>query len=223
MEVLSVEQIRKADHRCIEELGIPVEVLMESAGRAVFAQIDRGPVGIVCGKGNNGGDGYVVARLALIHELQPHVISIVDPEELTGPARLYCDVYRKLGGKFTVATDEAAIKKAFGQLKDCAVIVDAVLGTGVEGEVHGTPRAAIDNWPDVPTISVDVPSGMNADTGEICGACIRATKTVTMQFAKRGFLKEEAKPYLGELIVADIGIPDVCADDHTWDWLKDRW
>lgn len=223
MEVLSVEQVRKADHRCIEELGIPVEVLMESAGHAVFSQIERGPVGIVCGMGNNGGDGYVAARLAHIHEMHPHVVSIGDPNELKGAARLYWDVYRKLGGKITIATDEPAVKQALAGLKDRAVLVDAILGTGTTGEVRGLPRVAIDNWPDIPTISVDVPSGMNADTGEIGGACIRANKTVTMQFAKRGFVKQNAKPYVGELIVADIGIPDVCADDHTWDWLKDRW
>ena len=223
MEVLSVEQIRKADHRCIEELGIPVEVLMESAGHAVFSHIERGPVGIVCGKGNNGGDGWVAARFALIHDMHPHVVSLVDPAELQGAARLYANVYRKLGGKITVATDETTLGNALLDLRNCAVLIDAILGTGVEGEITGLPRVAIDNWPDTPTISVDVPSGMNADTGDIGGACIRATKTVTMQFAKRGFVKDEAKPYLGELIVADIGIPDVCADDHTWDWLKDRW
>ena len=103
-------------------------------------------------------------------------------------------------------------------LADCAVLVDALLGTGVKGNVRGPIRAAMDTWPsDIPTLAIDLPSGMNADTGEACGACLRATKTVTFQYAKQGFTNPDAQHWLGEVIVADIGIPEICADDTLWE------
>jgi len=81
-------------------------------------------------------------------------------------------------------------------------------------------RTAIEAWPNIPTIAVDLPSGLDADTGEICGCCVRAQTTVTFQFAKAGLLEDTAKNYVGRLVVADIGIPKVCADDDAWAALR---
>ena len=222
MKTLTVAQMREADRRCIEEIGIPGVVLMNNAGQAVFDEIVDGPVGVVCGKGNNGGDGFVVARLALAAGLETRVVLIADPETITGDAATFMRAYVGLGGGITAVREPKEISAAMRGLEGCAVIVDALLGTGIHGEVHGSLCHAMDEWPHVPNIAVDVPSGMNADTGEICGCCVPAKTTVTFQFAKKGFENPEAQPYLGRLVVADIGIPEVCADDEAWHDLKTR-
>jgi len=216
VKTLTVAQMREADRRCIEDLGIPGAVLMNNAGRAVFHEIDRGPVGIVCGKGNNGGDGFVVARLALLAGHDPRVVLLTDAGSVTGDAATFLRAYQRLGGNITIATDEDAAARAVASLRNCALLVDAVLGTGVQGKVRGVMRAAIEAWPSVRTIAVDVPSGLDADTGEVCGCCVKADVTVTFQFAKRGYDNPEAAACLGKLVVADIGIPEVCADDAAW-------
>ncbi len=216
MKTLTAAAMRKADRRCIEDLGIPGAVLMNNAGAAVFREIHRGPVGIVCGKGNNGGDGYVAARLALLAGYDPRVVLIAEPANITGDAATFLHSYQRLGGKVIVAPTETTAAATMAELSKCVVLVDALLGTGVKGEVHGPIRAAIEAWPEIYTVAVDLPSGLNADTGECCGCCVKADVTVTFQFAKQGFLNPAAKEYLGRLVVADIGIPEVCADDEAW-------
>ena len=213
---LTASQMREADRRCIEEIGIPGAVLMNNAGAAVFRELRGGPVGIVCGKGNNGGDGYVVARLALLAGYSPQVLLLANPSEITGDAAIFLQAYRNLGGTLIVADNEDQVIEAVTKLDDCAVLVDAMLGTGVQGEVRGPVRAAIEAWPKKQTIAVDLPSGMNADTGQPCGVCIQADVTVTFQFLKHGFKTPDAQRYLGRVVVADIGIPEVCADDEAW-------
>lgn len=220
METLTVAQIREADRRCIEELGIPGPVLMNTAGAHVFREVDRGPVGVVCGKGNNGGDGFVVARLALLAGYEPRVVLVADPSEIRGDAAIFMAAYKRLGGPMHSVQDDPEVEAAVSGLADCPVLVDALLGTGISGEVRGVMRTAIEAWPagdgERRTIAVDLPSGLNADTGEVCGCCVRADVTVTFQFAKRGFENPAAKGCVGRLVVADIGIPQVCADDEAW-------
>ncbi len=222
MKTLSVAQMREADRRCIEDLGIPGAVLMNNAGAAVFDQIHEGPVGVVCGKGNNGGDGFVVARLALLAGYETRLVLVARPEDIRGDAAMFMQVYQRLGGVIQATPDADAAAQAVRGLADCATLVDALLGTGTRGEVTGPIRAAIDAWPQVHTIAVDVPSGMNADTGEPCGACVRADATVTFAFAKQGFTTPTAKAYLGALVVADIGIPACCGDDTLWAEVQRR-
>ncbi len=216
MKTLTAARMREADRRCIEEIGIPGAVLMNNAGTAVFHEVDGGPVGIVCGKGNNGGDGYVVGRLALLAGYETRLVLLADPETIVGDAGIFLRAYRNLGGAVTVARTEAEAAAAVAALSDCHVLVDAVLGTGVKGEVRGPIRAAIEAWPEVRTVAVDLPSGLDADRGTPCGCCVRAEVTVTFQYAKQGFLAPEAAPWLGRLVVADIGIPAICADDEAW-------
>lgn len=220
MRTLTAAQMREADRRCIEELGIPGAVLMNNAGKAVFDEITKGPVGVVCGKGNNGGDGYVVARLCLAAGFETRLVLVADPESISGDAAVFMRAFEKLGGTITSARDPESAAGAVAALADCAVLIDALLGTGVQGEVRGAIRSAIEAWPDVATLAVDLPSGLNADTGEVCGCCVRAAATVTFQFAKRGFENPKAREYVGRLVVADIGIPEVCADDDAWRRLR---
>jgi hydroxyethylthiazole kinase-like uncharacterized protein yjeF len=209
---LSAAQMREADRRCIEEIGIPGAVLMNNAGTAVFRQITGGPVAIVCGKGNNGGDGYVVARFALLAGWETRVVVLAEREDITGDALTYLRAYERLGGEATFAAEPAQAAMKVAGLAGAAVLVDAILGTGITGAVRGVARAAIEAWPAGRTIAVDLPSGMDADTGEACGACIRADCTVTFQFPKLGFKSPAAQAWLGELVIADIGIPEMCAD-----------
>ena len=224
MKSLTAAEMREADRRCIEDLGIPGAVLMNNAGAAVFNHISKGPVGIVCGKGNNGGDGFVVARLALLAGYETEVVLLAAPDELRGDALEFMKIYRRLGGRMISIADEANTVQALGNLANCAVLVDAMLGTGITGEVHGKVRAAIDAWPPgIRTIAVDLPSGMHTDTGEPLGACIRAVLTVTFQFPKRGFDNVHAAEFTGEVVVADIGIPSACADDSAWRSLRETW
>ena len=162
----------------------------------------------------------MAARCALLAGYETRVVVIADCEEIKGDARIFMDAYRRLGGQITQAHSEGAAAKAVAGLSDCSVVVDALLGTGISGEVHGPIRAAIEAWPDVRTIAVDVPSGLNADTGECLGACVEADVTVTFQFSKKGFSQSRARRYIGRLVVADIGIPAVCADDKAWNALS---
>ncbi len=222
MRTLTAAEMREADRRCIEEIGIPGAVLMNNAGTAVFREIDGGPVGVVCGKGNNGGDGFVVARLALLAGFDTRVVVLAEPGSIVGDAAVFLRAYQRVGGVIRVAQDDAAVITELGGLADCAVLVDAVLGTGVRGEVRGIVRTAIEHWPAVRTVAVDLPSGLDTDTGEPCGCCVRAETTVTFQFAKRGFENPSAAAYLGRLVVADIGIPPACADDAAWAQLMRR-
>jgi len=210
MKTLSTAQMREADRRCIEEIGIPGVVLMNNAGLAVFQEVKRGSVGIVCGKGNNGGDGYVVARLALLAGLDPCVYILASPQDIKGDAAVFLHAYEKLGGQLAYIENEESAHAAIAELAQCATLVDAMLGTGVQGEMRSLYKTFITNWPKVYTVAVDLPSGMNADTGEPCGVCIRADVTVTLQYAKRGMVEKAAQEYLGRLIIADIGIPEVC-------------
>lgn len=220
---LTSAAMREADRRCIEDLGIPGAVLMNNAGMAVFRELPDGPVGVVCGKGNNGGDGFVVARLALQAGRDVRVVLIADPDQVQGDAALYMNVYRRLGGEMCVARTAPEAGAAVSALRGRTVLVDALLGTGTRGEVQDPYRAAIAAWPETHTVAVDLPSGLNADTGECCGVCVRADVTVTFQFAKTGLLVPSARPYVGRLVVADIGIPPVCADDAAWARIKSGW
>jgi NAD(P)H-hydrate epimerase len=200
--------MREADRRCIEEIGIPGAVLMDHAGKAVWDVVQPmgQRVGIVCGKGNNGGDGFVVARYALLAGRDVHLVLLAPEATITGDARTFLLAYKNLGGTVVVAENATPV----AALADCDVLVDAILGTGITGEVRGLPRAAMEAWPPVPTIAIDLPSGLNTDTGQPCGCAVRAELTVTIQFMKGGLTLPGAAAYTGEVIVADIGIPDCC-------------
>lgn len=211
-QYLTTAQMREADRRCIEDIGIPGAVLMNNAGNAIFSEIDQAPVGVICGKGNNGGDGFVVARLALLAGLPVRVLLAAHPDDVRGDARTFMAVYQNLGGQIDVLTEAGEAAAALAPCEECGILVDALLGTGIEGEVRGLPRAVIDAWPAIHTIAVDLPSGLDADAGTPCGACVRAETTVTLQYPKVGFLRPDAQPYLGRVVVADIGIPAQCAD-----------
>lgn len=228
---LTREQCRAVDRYAIEELGIPGVLLMENAGRnaaeailgwlaercaASTSPADR-RVCIVCGKGNNGGDGFVIARHLAIRGCDVAIDITADPASLTGDAAVNRDIVRRMGLPFEHLSDAAAIDKAAKRWSRAAVIVDALLGTGFSGEVREPLTRVIEHInqagrgePDrVPPIivAVDVPSGLDADTGAAAGAAVRAHHTITFLAEKVGYKKAPAREFLGRVLIADIGAP----------------
>ncbi|HTA12284.1 MAG TPA: NAD(P)H-hydrate dehydratase [Solirubrobacteraceae bacterium] len=220
------EQMRAVDHWAIGHQGVASLELMERAGAGVARALERlvadGPVTVLCGKGNNGGDGLVIARL-LRHAGRPvTVVCTSPPGELTGDARanlerLPGEAPVQLGGAPWTPGAEAAPAPVAGsgELGTPAAIVDALLGTGFAGEPHGPIAAAIDaiNACDAPVVSVDVPSGVDASTGIVLGAAVHASVTVTFHAAKPGLWIRPGKGCAGEVETIDIGIPRGAPDD----------
>jgi ADP-dependent NAD(P)H-hydrate dehydratase / NAD(P)H-hydrate epimerase len=199
------ERMRAIDRWAIEERGVPSLDLMERAGAGVARAVERldpdGPVAVVCGAGNNGGDGLVVARLLRDAGREVTVLLAGEREKLTGDARVNLE---RLPGEGPL--DFAA---GAGSLAGASVVVDALLGTGFAGEPRGPVADAIAaiGRQAAPVVSVDVPSGVDASTGEIAGVAVRATATVTFHAAKPGLWIDPGKAHVGEVEVLDIGIP----------------
>ncbi len=201
--ILTRAQVREADRRAIEEYGISGLVLMENAGRGtadVLCRLiaGRGSVVIVCGKGNNGGDGFVIARHLDLRGIAVCVLLLADPKHLTGDAAANYQIIEKAGLRivpFGVARPESAKGVVFDidcfneQIRAANWLVDAILGTGATGEPKPPLAEAIDamNASGVPILAVDVPSGLDCDTGVAAKHTIRASHTCTFVAAKPGF------------------------------------
>jgi ADP-dependent NAD(P)H-hydrate dehydratase / NAD(P)H-hydrate epimerase len=207
--LLDAEQMRATDRWAIEQQGVASLELMERAGMGVAAEVEHvapdGPIAVVCGKGNNGGDGLVVARLLRERSREVQVICACDPNELSGDARANKE---RLPGAAPLRLGEepAGLMTA---LEQASAVVDALLGTGFQGAPHGDVAYAIEavNAARVPVVSVDVPSGVDASTGVVLGAAMHATSTVTFHAAKPGLWIEPGKRHAGEVRTIDIGIP----------------
>ncbi len=199
------EQMRAIDRWAIEGQRVPSLDLMERAGEGVAQAVEQiapdGPVCVVCGKGNNGGDGLVVARLLRAAGRAVTVLSTAPAGEFSGDAAANLE---RLHGDAPRSLSEGA-----GALAKASVIVDALLGTGFDGEPRGTVAEAIDaiGAARVPVVSVDVPSGVDASSGRVAGAAVQATVTVTFHAAKPGLWIHPGKGYAGEVRTIDIGIP----------------
>ncbi|MGZ5006329.1 MAG: NAD(P)H-hydrate dehydratase [Methylobacter sp.] len=197
-------QVRELDRIAIQERGIPGFELMSRAGQEVFLQLkkqwpDARSVGVLCGSGNNAGDGYIVAGLALAAGLDVCVYSVSEPEKLRGDA---LTAYQHYNG--------AVIPFQSGQVINADVLVDALLGTGLDRPVAGLYADAIQavNAQSSPVIAVDIPSGLNADTGNVMGCAVRADCTVTFIGLKQGLFTGQAADYCGEICYTQLGVPD---------------
>ena len=215
MRSLSREEVRSLDRYAIETLGIPGVVLMENAGRGVADAVERylgGAAGeaiaVVAGGGNNGGDGYVAARHLAIRGAKVATFLTGPPEKIAGDALTNLRIIQRLGHDIRELNPSVA-EKLSAELRQFAIIVDAVAGTGVRGELR-------DNLPSVvqqinaarrPVVAVDIPTGLDCDTGLARGAAIRAAITVTFVARKKGFDNPQSREYTGKVIVADIGVP----------------
>ena len=212
---VSREQMRQIDTAAIEHFGIPGMVLMENAGRAVADEVAalldervNASVMIVCGAGNNGGDGFVAARHLMNRGYRVTVLLCHEAVILRGDAcrnweiiaAMQCVI--RMMHAFSVQERRALIDTA-------DIIVDALFGIGLNAPVTGDLALLIDeiNAAEKPVVAVDVPSGLDADTGEVLGTAVRATVTVTMGAVKTGMAVAAAQAYVGRLVVADISIP----------------
>ncbi|MFZ2114505.1 MAG: NAD(P)H-hydrate dehydratase [Solirubrobacteraceae bacterium] len=205
--LLDAPQMRAVDRWAIEQRGIPSLDLMERAGQGVARAVEEhapdGPVVVVCGKGNNGGDGFVVARLLREAARDVTVVCSAAGEELSPDARANLE---HLPGVPSLALADGAASEAIAHAH---VIVDALLGTGFSGVAHGAVADAIKAIDAAPglVVSVDMPSGVDASSGVVAGSAIKAAKTVTFHAAKPGLWIHPGKGHAGEIDVIDIGIP----------------
>ncbi len=214
--LLTAAEMRALDAHTIGTVGVPGPVLMETAGRAVFQhlwdayadQARAGPVAVVCGRGNNGGDGFVVARCLHNRGCDVTALLLGRRAAVAGDAAVHLAAYLGSGGRLLEVTEETR-GEAAARVAGAALAVDAVLGTGLAEDVRGLPAEAI-AWLDAatcPVVSVDLPSGVSSDTGRVCGAGVRADLTVTFAWPKRGHFLYPGAALAGRLEVAEIGIP----------------
>ena len=217
MRVLTTAQMRDADRRTIHEVGIPSAVLMENAGRHVVAALERQlpnladlRVAVVCGKGNNGGDGFVVARVLEASGVDTRVYLPASASEVAGDARVNLLALRAVGVSVAEVAEPDAWAAHLPEIGACDVIVDALFGTGLTRPLEGHWRTVVGdlNASGVPIVSVDLPSGLTADTALLVGETIDATLTVTLGAPKLSLLVPPAATRAGDVVVADIGIPD---------------
>ncbi|MSP38137.1 MAG: NAD(P)H-hydrate dehydratase [Deltaproteobacteria bacterium] len=240
MLVVTAEQMRELDRRTIEQYGVASLTLMERAGEAIaqallerFSRNAKKGVLIVAGKGNNGGDGFVVARLLKKKRIPCEVVLLARQAELSSDAKHNLAAFKKLKGKVSeIAGDDLGLLSQ--RLSKNALIVDAILGTGMKNDVRGLFAEAITllNASGLPIVAVDIPSGLDSDKGTPLGVAIQAELTVALGLAKLGEVIYPGLNFVGELAVADIGIDPRAIDDlapgtellerETMRWLVPR-
>lgn len=207
MRTVSVKEMQELDRIAIEDRGIPSITLMENAGRAVseialaeLKNIKNKKTAVFCGSGNNGGDGFVAARHLFNKGIDVSVYLIGKRADLKNDPKINAEVLDNIGVE--IREISAPISTDYG------LIIDAIFGIGIKGEVKEPARSIINdlNKKSIAISSVDTPSGLDADTGEILGVAVKAGITVTLQFPKQGFYKNKGPEYTGKIIVVDIGI-----------------
>lgn len=207
---LTRDQVRRVDRIAMNDYGMPGIVLMENAGRnasEVIARMDQpGRITILCGSGNNAGDGYVIARHLQVMGRQVEIISVVDPDVLTGDAAINATIALKARIELTRVGSPQEIEEA---ISDSETLVDALLGTGARGAPRGLYRDAIHaaNRLECLKIAIDIPTGLDCDTGQIHDPTFRADHTVTFVARKVGMQKKNADGCVGVLHEVGIGIP----------------
>lgn len=219
MKYITSKEMQQIDRCAQEEFGIPSIILMENAGQKAFqVALDMLPITknvkvvCVCGKGNNGGDGFVCARHLINNGIDVDTFLLGNPDELKKDPKTNFEILKNMGRTIKILKDKEDFAFFINNLKEAQLIIDAILGIGLSGEVKQPYKSAIDliNQSRRPILALDVPSGLDATTGKILGSCIKATKTATFAFPKTGFLKNDGPNYAGEVIVADISIPKNC-------------
>jgi NAD(P)H-hydrate epimerase len=214
LRYVTPEVMRDLDKFAIETVGIPGVVLMENAGRAVFEAAYKALAGnpmpaiVFCGRGNNGGDGFVVARHLINNGVETSVYVIGAFSKIKGAAAVNLRILRKMGVPIQKVSAKR-LPELHDRMKRCGLIIDALLGTGLSGEVTGLYREviALINEAGCPVLSVDIPSGLDGATGHPLGIAVVANTTVTFQLPKKGFENPKARNFTGELKIVDIGIP----------------
>jgi ADP-dependent NAD(P)H-hydrate dehydratase / NAD(P)H-hydrate epimerase len=223
------KEMQKMDQYTIEKIGLPGVVLMENAGARVVEEILKSTASsnprviVLAGGGNNGGDGFVIARRLFDHGLHSQLWLLVDPARINGDAKIHFDVYINRGLPL-FRLQEDGLESLRNQLNQADIIIDAILGTGVNGPVREPLKDVISL---VNTyegkkmiISVDIPSGVSSDTGKVEGEAIKASRTVTFVFPKKGFFLNEGPQHIGEWKAVDISVPPSVVEDLELDLPK---
>ncbi len=226
MKILSAAEMREVDRLTTSRFGIPSLTLMENAGASVAEFIaQRWPkfaqrrIVVLCGKGNNGGDGFVVARRLLELGAKPEVYLLATPNDMQRDAATNCKRWQEISAALQIVDNSGDLQNIKPALDAADIVVDALLGTGTRGTVAGFAAEAIEAVNKrrasvrSAVVAVDVPSGIVADTGEAMGACINATCTVTFTAPKIGMILGTAGDAVGELTVRDIGSPPELIDE----------
>ena len=229
MRVLNTQQMREADRRTIDDVGIPSIVLMENAGRqtvaameAAFDGLSASRVGVLCGRGNNGGDGFVIARTLVQRGIETIVFLLGSVSEVRGDARTNLEILGRIGLTVVEITNGQEWELHFSEVSECDLLVDALLGTGFHGRLTGmleTVVADVNDLP-IPVVAVDLPTGLSADTHEVQGEAIQAAMTVTLAAPKIPLVLPPADAHCGDLVIADIGIPLPLLDEVEGPYLE---
>lgn len=224
MKLVTADEMKAIDRFTIEEIGIPGPVLMENAARGALEHIksyflrhlNEAVIGVLCGKGNNGGDGLVIARYLHQEGYLVKVFLFGQKTQVKGEAALNLKIAERLGVPIIEILDESDLARAREYLIACDLIIDAMLGTGLKTEVKGLMRSAVEflnhTFPGL-IVAVDMPTGLSSDTGYPLGDAVRADLTVTFGLPKVGQVLFPGANYIGALEIVDIGIPpQVIAD-----------
>src|SRR5262245_26740381 len=218
MRVLTSAQIRQIDRLSSEKYGIPSLLLMENAGMRVvealeqrFEDLEDLRIAILCGKGNNGGDGFVVARQLIQKGKYPFIFLFASEDDVHGDARTNLEILKAIGYPPTVVLAETDWAEERVELADADIIVDALVGTGLTKPIEGLYRTVIESlendFPQATIVSVDVPSGLPADSAQPVGAAVSADLTVTFTALKPCLVLPPNHECAGDVVLADIGNP----------------
>ena len=219
MKLVTAAQMRELDRRAIEEVGIPSLVLMENAGRSTYQILRRefpdlaGEVAVLAGRGNNGGDGFVVARYLAGDGLPVVVFLLGQRDQVRGDARVNLEILARQGVEVVEVLTADDLNPMLHRLARAALMVDALLGTGLDQPVQGLMATLIAKVSQLraPVLAVDLPTGLSADTGEVLGVALKAQVTVTFGWPKIGQLVAAGRDYVGRLWQVDISIPPALA------------
>ena len=227
MKIVDSATMRRLDEKAIKRYGIPGLVLMENAGRGVAEIIERDfgnlkdkRVSIFAGKGNNGGDGFVVARHLLNKGFKVCVYLVARPQDVHGDAKTNLNIWEKIKGETVSIVSKKSLERHRVNIRHSHLIVDAIFGTGLSADVKGIQRDVIEfiNRLNKPVVAVDVPSGLDASNGKVLGDCVKATITATMAIPKIGLLIYPGMDYAGKVEVVDIGMPRELLKDEKIPW-----
>ena len=224
--IVTSQEMKKMESETINGYGIPSLSLMERAAYQSFLKIDEicpdsDKVAVFCGSGNNGGDGFSIARIMNDRGKDVRIIFVGNPDKMTPEAKLNKDICIK---RKIEITDIDFIKACRDILSDVDIVIDSMLGIGITGEVRPRIKSAIDLISEyqnnvrkeVKVFAIDIPSGLNSDSGKVLGACVHADYTITMEWIKRGLILNDGPEYTGSVIPIDVNIYDDGSEINTF-------
>lgn len=223
MRIGTAISTKKLDEACINKYKIPLLVMMENAVLSAVKHLDIEKYNkyiVISGVGNNGGDGLGIARQLKARGKEVKVFVIGDMEKVTPCTKTNLDIIKQIDIPYRIIDTKKENTQLLEELKDCIknshIVIDCIFGTGLEREVKSIFKEVINiiNENKNLVYSIDVPSGINATTGEILGVCVKANKTISFEFYKRGFLNYDIKEYIGDVVVEHIGIPEYILKEY---------